>query len=615
MIRKKIKFIIPMILCFTLLAGCASRNQISTGTQTAGSSDTGSVMDVTSNLEQIDNTKWQFNKEDNVFYQIGLSYCETPVDENYETLSIFVPGAYMTSDDNGDGTYTCKINVEAKVGDYTANTAPYVFPVNTPGYAAQSPLTEYQSFTQYTEQGFIYVHAGCRGREAGAPAAVTDLKAAIRYIRYNEGMVAGDTERIFSFGMSGGGAQSALLGTTGDSKLYDDYLDAIGAVEGVSDAILGSMDWCPITSLESADAAYEWNMGNTRSNLSEEEQNISDELTAAYAEYINSIGLTSEDGSALTLEESEDGRYQAGTYYEYIKEQIEASLNHFLEDTTFPYNADSSSQGHQAGMGGNGGMTRGNKPDLGNNDGKIPQDGTRKFPGETDNSTNNEDGDFTANDDIARTDDGSGITISGSFETIQDYIDALNVNGQWVTYDEKTNTATISSIADFTSAVKNSAKSFAAFDQLDATQGENILFGYEGTGAHFDSVLAEILEKADSEYATDYASDIQKTDELGNTIEDRLNMYSPLYYLLESSEGYETSTVAKYFRIRTGAWQSDTSITTEINLALALELYDGVEGVDFETVWGQEHIMAERTGDSTTNFIEWVNKCCAKEEK
>ena len=30
---------------------------------------------------------------------------------------------------------------------------------------------------------------------------------------------------------------------------------------------------------------------------------------------------------------------------------------------------------------------------------------------------------------------------------------------------------------------------------------------------------------------------------------------------------------------------------------------------DFETVWEQEHSEAERTGDSVTNFIEWVNAC------
>ena len=39
-------------------------------------------------------------------------------------------------------------------------------------------------------------------------------------------------------------------------------------------------------------------------------------------------------------------------------------------------------------------------------------------------------------------------------------------------------------------------------------------------------------------------------------------------------------------------------------------LEDSVEDVDFATVWEQGHTMAERTGSSTDNFIEWVNSCC-----
>ena len=205
------------------------------------------------NLAKIDNTSWQYNAVDDVYYQIGISYCENPADASYETLAVFVPGAYMTAADNGDGTYTCEINSAGSIGSYTADTAPIVMPVNTPGYSAMAPLTSYSSFTEYTNEGFVYVHAGCRGRDAGAPAGVTDLKAAVRYIRYTDDVLPGDAESIFTFGMSGGGAQSALMGSTGDSDLYNAYLEEIGAVMGVSDAVLGSMCWCPITNLDTAD--------------------------------------------------------------------------------------------------------------------------------------------------------------------------------------------------------------------------------------------------------------------------------------------------------------------------------------------------------------------------
>lgn len=216
-------------------------------------------------------------------------------------------------------------------------------------------------------------------------------------------------------------------------------------------------------------------------------------------------------------------------------------------------------------------------------------------------------------DNVTHNNTSGGLSLSGTYETAQDYIDALNADGEWVTYDAKTNTATITSVEAFVNALKNDSKNLGAFDQFDGGQAENTLFGYaDGSGAHFDSTLAQILTDLGSEYASAYSEDLAKTDSAGKTAEERLNMYTPLYYLLKSEEGYGTSTVAKYWRIRTGINQSDTALTTEVNLALALDNYDGVEDVDFETVWGQGHTEAERTGSSVENFITWVNECMAK---
>ena len=295
----------------------------------------------------VDMTRWQYHAEDGVYYQLGIAYCAAPADADYENLAIFVPEAYLTGSDNGDGTWTCAVNASGTVNGYTAATAPIVFPVNTPGYSAQSPLSAYTSLTDYMEAGFVYVHAGCRGRDHGAPAGVTDLKAAVRYIRRNAEILPGSTDSIFTFGMSGGGAQSALMGVTGDSALYAPYLTAIGAVTdaGISDAVSGSMCWCPITSLDSADAAYEWMMGVTRSGLSAEEQAISDALAEAFASYINALGLSGPDGKALMLTESENSSYQSGSYYDYIVSEVERSLNNFLADTAFPYDASAASAG------------------------------------------------------------------------------------------------------------------------------------------------------------------------------------------------------------------------------------------------------------------------------
>ena len=611
-----------LMLCQLTACGASSTDDtrttevMETGTQKESitQDETDTSGNIVTNLEKIDMSKWMYHSDDNVYYQIGISYCKVPADSSYETLAVFVPGDYFSATDNGDGTYSCEINLDASVNGYTAETAPIVMPIETPGYSAQAALTAYTSFTEYMESGLVYVHAGCRGRDAGAPAGVVDIKAAIRYLRYIDDITPGDTEKIFVFGMSGGGAQSALVGAAGDSELYAPYLEQIGAVQGVSDAVYGSMDWCPITNLDSANEAYEWMMGVTRSGLSDKEQAISDAMAASFADYINQVGIKDENGNILTLEESTNGIYQAGSYYDYIVGVIEESLNNFLSDTKFPYDSSAfgGKDGGFGGMGGFGGSRKNGNFAEPNGDGDFGrfgrsdgmEDGGKEFRGM------NGDVSYEEQDNISRIEASTGITISGIYETAKDYMDALNANGTWVIYDAATNTAAITGVSDFVKAFKGVSKNLGAFDQLDAGQGENELFGYgDGNGAHFDALLAEILKELESSYASDFEEDLQKTDAVGYTAAQRLNMYTPLYYLLESKEGYRTSTPAKHWRIRTGIAQSDTSLTTEVNLVLALQNYDGVESVDFATVWGQQHVKAERIGNSTTNFIEWVNEC------
>lgn len=581
--RKKTAVVLVLVLCLCMFhAGCSFAEE--------------------SELSEIDMTKWNYNADDDVYYQIGVPYCVSPADESYETLAVFVPGTYLSGSDNGDGTWSCTLS-DGSLNGYTAATAPIVMPINTPGYSAMAALTDYSgSVVSYTDAGFVYVHAGCRGRDAGAPAGVTDLKAAVRFLRFCDDSMPGDAERIFTFGMSGGGAQSALMGATGGSELYTPYLEQIGAVMDQSDAVYGSMCWCPITNLDTADESYEWMMGCTRSGLSDEEQAISDALANAWADYINSAGFKTQDGTILTLTQSENGIWQSGSYYELVKSEIEHSLNNFLFDTSFPY--DASANSGKGGFGGPGGMggPGGGRPDGGN----LPE-GFGGFPGDGETGGNIQIEDL---DDITRNETTTGLDLSGTYETAEDYIAALNANGEWVSYDPETNSAVITSVEAFVKAFKSVSKNLGAFDQLDGGQGENTLFGYgDGSGAHFDAILAGILSDLGSTYADSYAEDLRRTDSEGYTAQQRLNMYTPLYYLLESSEGCGSSTVARHWRIRSGIAQSDTALTTELNLALALENDARVDSVDFESVWAQKHVEAERSGNSSGNFIAWVNAC------
>ena len=544
----------------------------------------------------LDNAAWRYDATGDVYYQLGLSYAATPQASDYETLGIYVPGAYLTGTDNGNGTYTATVNGSGAVGSFTAVTAPTVLPVNTPGYSAQKPPTEYSYdiIKAYMEAGFIYIHAGLRGKDSNsqtysgnAPWGVTDLKAAVRYRRYNAASVPGDAAKVYVFGHSGGGAQSAVAGASGDSGLFAPYLAALGAAttdtsgRALSDAVAGAMCWCPITTLDSANAAYEWNMGQFASSDTRAEgtwtRAYSQDLAAAFPAYLNDLKLTDSSGKPLSLESSSKGTYLAGSYYDHLVAVIQKSLNDFLAATTFPYTPSST---EMAGMGPSGGGA----PSGGGPDGQSSSETT-------------------------------------TYNTVEEYIASLNSSSQWVAYDVSTNTATITGLEGFVTSQKNASKDVGAFDGVDRAQTENLVMGSGESKLHFSSSSREVISKGQSKYSAlsgwsddygvaAYEKDLATKDSVGTDMATRVSMYDPLYYLTQGSKGRGTSTVAPAWRIRTGITQGDTASTVEVNLALALQ-QAGAGSVDFATIWGQGHTMAELTGTGEENFIAWVTKQAA----
>ena len=581
-LSRKLKLSALTLLCANLLASQVPVLAQEANNQEASSQERTAVGQYSLTF---DNAAWQYDEINDIYWQVGVVYVANPASLDYETLGIYVPGAYLEASANGDGTYTASVKSDAQVGQFTAATAPYVLPVNTPGFnASQAPTWLADGIANYTQAGMIYLQPGIRGRDnttdsqgqevvGGAPWGVTDLKAAIRYVRYNKDVLPGDTDKIVSFGHSGGGAQSAVLGASGDSTLYNPYLEALGAAmkdkEGnpISDAPYGTMTWSPITSLDYADAAYEWNLGQFADSNTRAEgtftQALSQDLAKEYANYINQLGLKHE-GQALTLAESSEGIYTQGSYATYLEGVVNQSLNNFLADTSFPYTSDG------AGLG--------------------------------------------------------GSTESVTYETAQAYIDSLNAEAQWVTYDAAANRAKISSLADFAKYVKTASKSVPAFDALDRSLAENAVFGVaDANELHFDQLVARLLKNNqakyesltdwNSQYVTDFESDLAKTDSLGKTIAERQDLYNPMFYLTSAYSGYQTSKPAPHWRIRSGLSQGDTALTVETNLALALEnqANGAVKSVDFATVWGQGNTTAERTGHASANFIQWVQEIVAQD--
>ncbi|MEU0074545.1 subtype B tannase [Streptomyces sp. NPDC006332] len=289
----------------------------------------------------------------------AITYVAKPVDEKYQSLNVSVPveidGVAVDASDapillaNTVGGYMPSTVTEATgigasgapVGGGGTGGVPGGGSSTGPAPSASAPgangNTNANGGAMNTNQylalgaGYVVVEPGARGRtlknSAGeyygvAPAVIVDLKAAVRYIRFNKGRIPGDTDRIVSVGTSAGGAVSALLGASGDSKLYDSLLKEIGAADA-SDAIFATGAWCPITDLEHADSAYEWNWGGNPLKTGEKvDQSVSRELVAQFAEYQAGLKLKGLRGF---------GPLTARTYDTYLVEQyLQPSATRYL---------------------------------------------------------------------------------------------------------------------------------------------------------------------------------------------------------------------------------------------------------------------------------------------
>ena len=264
----------------------------------------------------------------------NIVYVKNPVLAQNQCMNIYVPEAYF----NG-----------GSVNGYTAKTAPVFFPNMIGGFMPSQPgvlrpkSEKTPSAISYAIlNGFVVASPGARGRSTmdqnkkyngKAPAAIVDLKAAVRYLRYNKKRIPGDMERIISNGTSAGGAFSALLGTSGNSRLYEPYLKELGAAKERDDIFAASC-YCPITNLEKASSAYEWQLKNVsevsaikvdmldykvqrkeeKGLLSDEQLELSKKLASIFPDYVNSLNLIDKDGRLLSLDK--DGN---GSFKDYVK--------------------------------------------------------------------------------------------------------------------------------------------------------------------------------------------------------------------------------------------------------------------------------------------------------
>jgi acetyl esterase/lipase len=247
------------------------------------------------------------------FYN-NIVYVANPVDAIYESLNVSVP-----------------VNIDGV--DVDATNAPILLDINAVGYMSLSTWDSANLSTNgqlALAAGYVVVSPGCRGWNnvssdgtyyGKAPAAIVDLKSAVRYIRSNSGTISGNVNWIISSGISAGGALSALLGASGNSDLYIRYFEELDAA-AADDSIFAVAAYCPITNLDHADMSYEWELGSVKYNGSEVDQTVSGELQSAFETY--------QDGLALTGDNS-FGTITAANFKEYILETyLIPSANKYL---------------------------------------------------------------------------------------------------------------------------------------------------------------------------------------------------------------------------------------------------------------------------------------------
>ena len=254
----------------------------------------------------------------------GIVYVAKPTSD-YEVLNFYVPEGKF--DDK-----TTAIFMPNGIGGYMPAMP------ETPQLKNEKPNATLEALLR----GYVVASVGARGRTlkdgekfiGKAPAAIVDLKAAVRYLKFNDKFMPGDANKIISNGTSAGGAMSALLGTSANAKEYEPYLKELGAANA-DDQIYAASIYCPVTNLEHEDEAYEWMFGaldkferidfssfdassfNDRSKkpqitgeLNATQKQLSRELKAKFPAYLNSLNLKDAKGHALSLDENGEGSFK-----------------------------------------------------------------------------------------------------------------------------------------------------------------------------------------------------------------------------------------------------------------------------------------------------------------
>ncbi len=344
---------------------------------------------------------------------------------------------------------------------------------------------------------------------------------------------------------------SSLLGITGNSKNYDSYLEECGAVMDATDDIYAAQCYCPITDLENADMAYEWEYQPDTDfigfmmpggSMDEFQKALSAKLSDKFIDYYNSLGIVDFDGNSLTFDDA-----RSGSAYDYVISELEKAATKHL---------------------------------------------TKMENGELDV-------DYSVEDYLA----GNYTYSEFDFTTFSDVECDGHVYNDFLTWDGEN--ATITDFDKYITSYNKRLKACLAFDDLTYAQGENEEMGNETTDTvHFDTTIAPLIEELKDDYPDEYAEyyDVYAATADDKEVQEKVYLLNPMNYLGSDEE----SDKAPYFRIRVGSFDPHTSVTVSMNLAMKIaETTDS--DVDYAIVWDEPHGAADYSGEFTS-WIEDITK-------
>ena len=545
---------------------------------------------------------WFYDESYECWCLEDILYTEKTTTPAFQRLSIFVPRPYLT----GSG----QRNPTGRSGAYTAETAPVIFENNAAGYMQMphtwlgGPRCEAE---KYLKRGMVYVTCGCRGRDSRdsnghlcgqAPWTLIDLKTAIRFLRHNAGCLPGDWNRIISVGFSAGGAMSALLGVSGNSPLFDAYLKANGAFLDESDSVYASQIYCPVTDLEHADMAYEWQFAADHESepgptgpggkMSGFQLALSEVLRERYIHYLNGLKLKDPETETM-LGLNEDGE---GSAYDYLVSLLEKAATKHLRKMeagalNLPYSAEDYISGNYLRTVRELPFGKNKKEDAdrhyAGSEGSLPDDGRPKDPP------------LSLGEMLLRPP--KGTPYHGIVFPTREVPGTDKRN--WLSWDGEK--AHIRSLEDYTLQHRRRQKPCTAFDALDMSSAENGEFGTPVRSvSHFSTDVLEAVSSLKNRFPEEVENALAQavSDE---DLAQKLLLMNPVL-LLDREDGEK----ARFFRIRTGASDADTSLM--VSAVLALKLQKCGYTTDYALVWDQPHCEADYPGE----VCDWIVEICGE---